>query len=150
MPVPSWKFIAIIASVIIVILSIMFAFSGPAAKGPVRSNGRVPQRGGEAQGASLADDPNLKQYEEIINQAEELMKNGPQGTSGAIQLFQSAIELVPKHPLAHFNLARVSIFTSFFIYEACDSHPSSCRKRRATKPPHLPATRPCLVSSTPR
>ena len=103
--------------VAVVALGVIFFFTEDAR--PVRPRGGPNQPGA----AGPADeDPNAEKYEELCKAGEALVEN--EQFAEAQKLYDEAVALNPVHPLAHFNLGRVSClchFSQVFLYFGCVS-----------------------------
>ncbi len=55
----------------------------------------------------FGDQQSLKNYQELCKRAESYTQEASYNLPEAFKLYELAAELMPAHPLAHFNLARV-------------------------------------------
>lgn len=102
-----WGTISVGVGIAVVLLAVYATFTEPAVR-PAASGERRSQRPGDAGNVMSVDQATLAEYERIIKSAEEHVNLGATGYETAKQLFDQAIALIPDHPLAFFNLARVS------------------------------------------
>ena len=94
-----WPLVGGIIAIIIVLLAVLFAFTGPSR--PRRGEADVLQSG---PGQEV-----MKEYEMLVHSADEQLQLGTLGLQSAKEQYEQAAALLPEHPLAHFQLARVSL-----------------------------------------
>ena len=99
-----------VVSGFVVLLAVLFVMS----EDPRPSRTRT-AAGKEVPTQQMGEQKALKYYEDLCKKAESHVENGNYNTTEAIRLYELATELVPAHPLAHFNLARVCFLFLFSL-----------------------------------
>lgn len=100
-----WPLVGGIVGLIVVLLAVLFTFSGPSTAGPRRA---AQQRGEEEPTFDPEEREKLQQYEQLVKSGDEQLQMGITGLTTAKDYYNQALELMPEHPLAYYQLARIA------------------------------------------